>query len=87
MPDAEQLRNLLEHTGFDDVQVTRAALPVRFDSAAQLGSTLAASAIAADLEALPARLREQLGKALDRRTAANDALDAEAVAHVAFARR
>jgi ubiquinone/menaquinone biosynthesis C-methylase UbiE len=87
MPDAEQLRNLLEHTGFDDVRVTRAALPVRFDSAAQLGSTLAASAIAADLEGLPARRREQLGKALDRRIAANDALDAEAVSHVAFARR
>lgn len=87
MPDADQLRELLEHAGFAEIRVTRDALPLSFDSAAQLGSTLAASPIRADLDALSASRREQLAQALERRVAANDALHAEAVAHLAFARR
>jgi ubiquinone/menaquinone biosynthesis C-methylase UbiE len=87
MPDADQLRELLENAGFDQVRVTRDALPLSFESAAQLGSTLAASAIAADLDALSAPRREQFGQALERRLAADDALHAEAVANLAFARR
>ena len=87
LPYAGQLRELMEESGFDHVRVTRDALPLRFESAAQLGSTLAASAIAADLDALPARRRKQLARALERRVAINEALQAGAVAHLAVARR
>jgi SAM-dependent methyltransferase len=86
-PDADQLRELLEGACFSDVRVTRHALPVTFECAAQLASTLAASAIAADLEALSARRRDQLTQSLERRLATNDALHAETVANLAFARR
>jgi SAM-dependent methyltransferase len=87
MPDADQLRELLEHAGFEEIRVTRDALPLSFDSAAQLGSTLAASPICADLDLLSAPRREQLGQALERSVTVNDGLHAEAVAHLAFARR
>ena len=87
MPQAAQLRKLLQALSFDEVRVTREALPLSFEDAAQLGSTLAASAIAADLDALSAQRREELGDALERRIAVDDALHAEAVAHLAFARR
>jgi SAM-dependent methyltransferase len=87
MPDPDQLRELLEEVGFDEVRVTRDALPLSFDCAAQLGSTLAASPISADLDALSAQRRDQLGQVLERRVVVADALHAEAVAHLAFARR
>jgi ubiquinone/menaquinone biosynthesis C-methylase UbiE len=86
MSDADQLRMLLEESGFDDVRVMQDALPVSFDCAPQLRSTLAASPIAADLDALPAQRQEQLAQALERRVAVDDALHAEAVANLAFAR-
>ena len=87
MPRADRLRELLEESGFDDVRVTQAVLPLSFECAAQLGSTLAASAIAADLDALSAKRREELALALERTVASNEALHAEAVAHLAVARR
>jgi ubiquinone/menaquinone biosynthesis C-methylase UbiE len=87
MPDADELRNLLEESGFDDVRVARHALPLSFECAAQLGSTLVVSAVAADLDALPTQQRELLARALERRVAVDDALRAEAAAHLAFARR
>jgi SAM-dependent methyltransferase len=87
MPYADQLRELLEECGFDDVRVTQDVLPLSFECAAQLGATLAASAIAADIDALSARRREQLARALESRVAINGALHAEAVAHLAVARR
>lgn len=87
LPDATELRELLAQSEFDAIRVTRHRLPLSFDSAAQLVSTLAASGIAADLDALPAWRREQLGLALERRVAVEDALHAEAVAHIAFACR
>jgi ubiquinone/menaquinone biosynthesis C-methylase UbiE len=86
IPDADELRNLLEESGFDEVRVVRDALPLNFECAAQLGSALAASVVAADLDALPAPQRDELGRALERRVAVNGALRAEAVAHLAFAR-
>ncbi|MFL5925624.1 MAG: methyltransferase domain-containing protein [Gaiellaceae bacterium] len=86
MPDADRLRELLERAGFNQIRVTREELPLNFDSAAQLGSTLAASPIRADLDTLPAPRREQLGHALERSVAVNHALQAEAVANLAFAR-
>jgi SAM-dependent methyltransferase len=87
MPDADQLRELLEDSGFDEVRVTRDALPLSFESAAQLYSILAASPIAAVLDVLPAQRRDQLGQAVERRVAVDDASHAEAVAHLALARR
>jgi ubiquinone/menaquinone biosynthesis C-methylase UbiE len=87
MPDADELRELLEESGFDDVQLTQDALPLSFECAAQLGFTLAVSAIAADLDALSAGRREQFARVLERRVAVGEALRAEAVAHLAFARR
>lgn len=86
MPDSDQLRELLEESGFDDVRVTQQTLPLSFESAAQLGSTLAASPVAVDLDALSPQRREQLTQALERRLAVGDALHAEAVAYLAFAR-
>lgn len=87
MPDPDQLRELLEEAGLVEVTVARHALPLSFECAAQLGSTLAASAIAADLDALPRQQRERLSLTLERRVALEDALQAEAIAHLAFARR
>lgn len=87
MADADQLRELLEESGFADVRVTQDVLPLRFESAAQLGSTLAASAIASNLDALSVGGREQLAQAVERRVAIKNALHAEAVAHLAVARR
>jgi ubiquinone/menaquinone biosynthesis C-methylase UbiE len=86
MPDADELRELLERSGFDDIRVTRLALPLTFESAAQLASTLAASAIAVDLDALSTKRQEQLAQALERRVAVDDVLRAEAVANLALAR-
>jgi SAM-dependent methyltransferase len=87
MPDADQLGELLGHAGLQEIRVTRDALPLRFDCAAQLRSTLAASPIAADVDALSARRRDQLDRALQRRVAVGAALYAEAVAHLALGRR
>jgi SAM-dependent methyltransferase len=87
MPDADRLRELLERAGFDGVRVTREVLPLSFDSAPQLASTLTASAVRADVDALSPRRREQLAAALERRVVLDDALRAEAVSHLAFARR
>jgi ubiquinone/menaquinone biosynthesis C-methylase UbiE len=87
MPDADQLRKLLEKSGFEEVRVTRNTLPLNFESARQLGSTLSASAIAADLDALSAQRRAQLNEVLELRVAVDGALHAQAVSHVAFACR
>ena len=87
MPDADQLRELLEESGFDEIRVQQDALPLSFEGAPQLCSTLAASAIAADLALLSVQRREQFAQVLERRVAVDDALHAEAVAHLAFARR
>jgi hypothetical protein len=86
MPAAGQLPELLERSGFDDVRMMRHALPLTFECAAQLASTLTASAIGADLAAFSAQRQERLAQALERRLAVNDALRAEAVANLAFAR-
>ncbi len=86
MPKAEQLEQVLEAGGFDDVRVTRETLPLRFDDAGQVFKTLGASALAADLDALPAEQREELARAVERRVAAVGA-ESDAVSNVAFARR
>jgi SAM-dependent methyltransferase len=87
LSDTSKLRELLEGSGFADVRVTTEALPLSIDDAHQLGSTLAASGIAADLDALPAERRDELGRAIERNVADSGALHAEVVSHVAFARR
>ena len=86
LPTAGELRALLQASGFDDVRTTRHALPLSFECAAQLASTLSFSAIAADLAALSAPRQERLVEALERRLAVDDVLRAEAVANLAFAR-
>jgi SAM-dependent methyltransferase len=87
LSDAGRLRELLEGSGFADVMVTTETLPLSFNDAHQLASTLAASGIAADLDALSAERRDELGHAIERNVAESGALHAEAVSHVAFARR
>jgi hypothetical protein len=62
-------------------------LPLRFESAVQLGATLLASPIATDLDRLSVQRRKQLSEVLERRVVADDALHAVAVANLAFARR
>jgi SAM-dependent methyltransferase len=87
LSDTGQIRELLKGSDFAEVRFRTEALPLTFDDAHQLGSTLAASGIAADLDALPAERREELGHAIERNVANSGALDAEAVSHIAFARR
>jgi SAM-dependent methyltransferase len=87
MPDINRLRELLQKSGFNEVRVAQQVLPLRFESAAQLGATLLASPLAADLDGLSVQRRKQLSEVLERRVAADDALLAEAVANLAFARR
>ena len=87
MPDANQLRELLQKSGFNEVRVAQQSLPLSLESAAQLGATIVASPIAADLDGLSVQRRKQLSEVLERRVVADDALHAEAVANLAFARR
>lgn len=87
MPDARRLRELLEESGFTDVRMKQAVLPLRFECAAQLRSTLAVSGIASEVEALSVDRRKQLARALERHLARCGALDADALAHLAVARR
>jgi SAM-dependent methyltransferase len=87
MPDADQLRELLDDSGFNEIRVQRDALALSFEAAPELCSTLAASAIAADVDALSPQRRVQLGQALERRAAVDHALHADVVTHLAFARR
>jgi SAM-dependent methyltransferase len=91
LPGAEELRGLLVGAGFVDVEVSRRALPSRFEGGgAQFASTLAASGIAADVAAFPPGLRARLDRAVARHFApfaVGGAVEADAVSHVAFARR
>jgi SAM-dependent methyltransferase len=91
MPRADQLRELLEAAGFAEPRIEHRALPMHFEGGpTQLGATLAASGIAADLAALPPEQQERLGQVLARRGAPlsfGGALRADAASHVAFARR
>jgi SAM-dependent methyltransferase len=91
MPRADQLRDLLVEAGFANVEVTRRALPSRFEGGgAQFASTLAASGIAADVAALPPDRRAELDRAVARHFApfaAGGAVAADAVSHVALAHR
>lgn len=87
MPDINGLRELLQKSGFNEVRVAQWVLPLRFESAAQLEATLLASPLAANLDRLSLRRRKQLSEVLERRVAAADALHAQAVANLAFARR
>lgn len=87
MPDINRLRKLLQASGFNEVRVAQQVLPLRFESAVQLGATLLASPIATDLDRLSVQRRKQLSEVLERRVVADDALHAVAVANLAFARR
>ena len=67
MPREEDLSALLEGAGFRDVRIERPTLPLVFDRGpSQLFSSLAASGIAADVDAAPAEVRTQLAEAYER---------------------
>jgi SAM-dependent methyltransferase len=87
LTNADQLRSLLEEAGFEEVRVERVVLPLPFENVAQMQSTLAASGIAAELEALSAEQKEELGSALERRVDAAGALNADAASHLVYGRR
>lgn len=91
LASADELRRLLEQAGFDDVRVTRESLPFVIEGgAARLVSTLAASGIAAELEAMSAAEKQRLADAVARNVevvASDGTLHSEAAANLAFARR
>jgi SAM-dependent methyltransferase len=91
MPGADQLEELLVSAGFVDVGVGRHTLPMAFEGgAAQLAATLAASGVAAGLNALPPAEREALARAVERHVrpfAVDAGVRADAVSNVAYARR
>ena len=61
LPDAADLHALLGDAGFADITVTSHELPVTFEAGAeQLAGTLAASAVASELETLPAQDKARL---------------------------
>jgi len=68
-PDLDELRDLVAAAGFSDIRVERRTVDVAFEGgAAQFASTLAASGIAAEIDALPAEQRDELAQAFERHT-------------------
>jgi hypothetical protein len=81
------LQALLEQSGLHDVRVMRRVLPVSFDGGSeQLGSTLAASGIAADIAALSPEQHHALLDAVARRLG-DGPVDSELASHIALAHR
>ena len=90
-PDARQLGELLEGAGFSDVLVERRSLDVRFEGGPpQFASTLAASGIAAEVEALAPSQRDKLIRAFAAQAApltANGTIHSATISNLAVARR
>lgn len=90
-PSGEDLLDLIERAGFTEARVEQRAVDVRFEGgAAQFASTLAASGIAADIEALAPPQRDELVETFARRAApivVNGGLDSPTVSNLAFAVR
>jgi SAM-dependent methyltransferase len=91
LPLAGDLRTLLQQAGFRDVRVADRVLPVTFEGGpAQLASTLAASGVAGELDALSPRDKERLHDAvteLSRPLTAEGAVRSQLASHLAIARR
>ncbi len=86
-PNPEPLRELLEHGGFREVDMSKHALPLRFEGGpAQVVATLAATGIADRIEPLPAEQKQELVDTLA--TLAGDGpIDSEMESNIAIARR
>jgi ubiquinone/menaquinone biosynthesis C-methylase UbiE len=90
-PSGERLLELVEAAGFLETRVEQRTIQVRFEGGApQFASTLAAAAIAADIEALPPQQRKELLDTFASRAApitADAGLDSPTVSNLAFAVR
>jgi SAM-dependent methyltransferase len=91
LTSAARLQELVEGAGFGDVQVTREVLPMVLDGgASQLASTLAASGVAAEIDALPSPEKQRLAEAVARHVAdvtVEGELRSVAASHLVLARR
>jgi ubiquinone/menaquinone biosynthesis C-methylase UbiE len=86
-PDAERLGSLITNAGFDDVRVSRRALPVTFDGgAAELVSTLVTTPLAGEIDQLSEEQRRQLVEATEQRTGSGP-IHSQLESNVALARR
>jgi ubiquinone/menaquinone biosynthesis C-methylase UbiE len=85
LTDPGTLRRLIADAGFDAVQISQEALPVKFDGAAQVVATLAATPLAAEIDQLTAAERQRLIAAIARRLG-DGAIDSQMEANVALAR-
>jgi ubiquinone/menaquinone biosynthesis C-methylase UbiE len=69
LAEARDLHGLILAAGFEDVRVELRTVDVAFEGgAAQFATTLAASGIAAEIEALPPEQRRELSQAFEKRT-------------------
>jgi SAM-dependent methyltransferase len=91
LPVADDLRGLLEGAGFEDVRVTYGVLPVTFEGGPRhLGSTLATSGVAAELESLSPGDKDRLHRAVIERSRplmVGAAVRSQLASHIAVARR
>jgi SAM-dependent methyltransferase len=86
LTDPGKLRRLLGDAGFDAVQISQEALPVNFEGAAQVVTTLAVTPLAVEIDQLTAADRQKLVAAVARRTG-DGAINSQLEANVALARR
>jgi ubiquinone/menaquinone biosynthesis C-methylase UbiE len=91
LPGAEALADLLTDAGFTNVRIEQRTVQVVFEGgAAQFASTLAASGIAAELEALEPEQKADLVRVFAERAvplAVDGAIHSPTVSNLAFARR
>ncbi|HEY2162011.1 MAG TPA: class I SAM-dependent methyltransferase [Solirubrobacteraceae bacterium] len=86
-PDPEQLGELLRQAGFQDVEVTKHVLPVRYElGAPQVASTLPASGIAEYIEKLQDEQKRQLVDSVTEITGSGP-IDSAMESNVAIATR
>jgi len=85
LTDPRKLRRLLADAGFDAVQICQETLPVNFDGAAQVVTTLAVTPLAAEIDQLTTADRQRLVQSVARRTGGG-AIKSQLEATVALAR-
>ena len=85
-PDPEQLGALVEQAGFDDVEVSTHELPLEFEGASQILLTLAATPLAAKIDALAPEQKRRLHEELASRVG-DGAVESSARSNIALARR
>jgi ubiquinone/menaquinone biosynthesis C-methylase UbiE len=91
LPEPDDLRRLIAAAGFEDVHVELRTVDVAFEGgAAQFATTLAASGIAAEIEALRPEQRRKLSQAFEkraRRLSERGTLRSQTSSNLATARR